>query len=72
MPKYSVCVGSTRLYTCDIEIEADTPEEAEELAVDIACGDITHPDMPKYWEPEFEYTDGMGVEAISCEEVSDE
>ena len=69
MPKYTVCVASTRIYTTDIEIDAADREEAMDLATDIACGDLDHPEKPEGWEPEWEYSDGMGVEAITCEEV---
>jgi len=70
MPKYKVTVASTRIYATDIEVKADTPEAACELAEGIACGE-PHPDKPEGWEPEWEYSDGMGVEWISCDEVAD-
>lgn len=69
MPKFIVTVASTRIYTTEIEIEAATEDEANDLAMDIACGDIDHPVMPGGWEPEWEYTDGMGVEVVETHEV---
>ncbi len=70
MQKYRVTVASTRIYTTDIEIEAHDETEAGDLAFDIACGDIDHPDMPEGWEPDWEYSDGMGVEVINTKAIT--
>lgn len=71
MPRFKIEIASTRVYMADITIAADTQEEAEDLALEIACGEVDHPEKPEGWEPQWDYHDGMGVEVIRAEEVKD-
>lgn len=70
MPKYKIELISTRYYMTEFEITADNEEAAEELAYDIAIGDVDHPDKPKGWEPDWEWVDGEGVHVYETKEVT--
>lgn len=70
MKKYKVQLISTRYYVAEIDVTADNEEAAEDLAYDIAIGEVYHPDQPKDWEPDWHWQDGEGVCVYETKEVT--